>query len=274
MNSEAEKMTIGNYKYVGNNQIISSAANMIEIFGVINAIIDDLKMDITKEGWKIASLDPANVASIILDLPLEVFTSYEIEKPFILDVNAQEVLIALEDTDDILHNPNAIKMSVETVTDNNIEVNSLKFQVKDIVHTFKSDIVQGKHKRPMGRHLDTLEQIVVRTEELKFIVKSCSKFSDSTLFESVAQGENKGKLHICSESCDHRIDAYIGENVTGEIRSCISLDYLKDMVDKINIADNYKITLYLGVDFPMTIQFKVCKYGTAFYSIAPRITTD
>lgn len=47
---------------MGANKIISNVFDIREIFNVLNAILDECKIYILEDRWKVLSTDPANVS--------------------------------------------------------------------------------------------------------------------------------------------------------------------------------------------------------------------
>ena len=69
---------------MGNNKIISDIFDMKETFNIINAVVNECRLHISNDGWKVSTLDPANVASVTIELPKENFYNYNITDSFIL----------------------------------------------------------------------------------------------------------------------------------------------------------------------------------------------
>lgn len=44
---------------------------------IMGAVVDEFRLQISKDGWKVVAVDPANVAMVFVDLPKNSFQSYE-----------------------------------------------------------------------------------------------------------------------------------------------------------------------------------------------------
>lgn len=260
-----------NEEKLGNNKIISNIFDIKEIFEILNAIVCDCKLHILEHGWKMSALDPANIASVEIDIPEECFNGYNIKNPFIIILDISEILNILEGKEG--YRP--IEISLESIYEDNTEKYKTKFRIGNITHSFispkvENDIIFPKFKDKTKKivHISTKdnEEISANLIHFREIIKSCKYVSDYALFEN-----KDGKIRICSEDDYRDVETFIGNNITRNVKSIFDTYYLEDMINKIDNRSNNTITLCLGVDWPMTIKFKICRYGKGIYTIAPRI---
>lgn len=248
------------------NKIISNVFDIREIFNILNVIVDECRIYILEDGLKISSISPTNISSISMDISGTNFHDYNIENPFIVELNTSEILKILEDKRD------PIEITIESIFEDNIEKYKIRFNFGKIVHSFISSKIKDTDKR---------KTILVSTEDnakisisLKYfreIIKSCSYVSDCVLFENK---DNKLRVYSKDDFDCSDVEAFIEGDITGVIKSLFGIEHLKNMADRINISNNSTITLYIGVDWPITMEFNVCKYGKGTYTVAPRIYSD
>jgi len=250
---------------MNNNKIISDVFNLKDIFNILNAVVDECRIYISEDGWKISTLDPANVSSVALDIPDENFKDYHIEKPFIVELETLEILKILEDKED--YQP--VEITMESISEDNAEKYKIKFNFGRIVHSFISNKI-GADKKTIPVSTKDNVNISISLDHFRDIIKSCSYISDYISFES-----KDNNIWVHSEGGNGRsVEAFIEGDITGRIKSTFSLDYLQDIAKRIDNGNNTVINIHLGIDWPMTIKFNVCKHGKGIYVLAPRVDSE
>jgi len=50
-----------------------------QFFNIVGAVVDEFRLSMSKDGWTVAAVDPANVVLVLIDLPKDTFLNYEFE---------------------------------------------------------------------------------------------------------------------------------------------------------------------------------------------------
>jgi len=153
---------------MSSNKIISDVFDLKEIFNVLNAIVDECRINISEDGWKVSTLDPANVSSVMLDIPDEDFKDYHIDNPFIIELETPEILKILEDKEDY----QLVEITVEPIFEDNTEKYKIKFNFGRIAHSFISNKISEEKKRTVPVSTKDNVNISISLDYFREIIKS------------------------------------------------------------------------------------------------------
>jgi len=273
-----------------------------QFLNIMGATVDEFRLHITKDGWKVAAVDPANVALVIIDLPKDNFLSYEFEgsdnwtssidgnptgvmeeniavgidvdkiKEFFGGMHDAEIVL-----DEELHAPVEFIFSRAPPEHGNRYQLQLKQGMfsRTILLLPESDI--RKSPKNLVLHLDYKLQI--NTMELQRIVKKAAKVSD---YIRLGFRREEGSVTFIASTVDgdefpweatkhlHGWQA-LRDKARISSSSLFSLDYLCDITEKI---PSNTVWLHIGHDYPCIISFIIGQTGTAEYKIAPRIESE
>lgn len=243
-----------------------------DVFSAVFAIVDDCKLLFSEKGLRIATIDPANVVLIEIEIPGWSFKGYNITDSYIIEIELGEILEVVEKKEG--YKP--VGIYIETMDDgksnkneeNNNRRYEIKFEIDNIIYGFIS--TNSKYKNRNSSHfMKDCTEVKINLERFQELMKSCRKVSDYVLFES-----KDGKIRIYSENDNRNVEMFVDCDIHKKIYSIFSTEYLNDMANAINVANNSVISLYLGYNWPMTIKFNVGTYGSGTYNIAPRVDQE
>jgi len=253
-------------------KVITDVFLLRDVFSAVLAIVDDCKLLLSEKGLRIATIDPANVALIEIEISGWSFKGYNITDSYIIEIELGEILEVIEKKEG--YKP--VEICIEAKDDgesnkseeNNNRKYEIKFKIDDIIYGFIS--TNSKYKNRNSSHfMKDCTEVKINLERFQELMKSCRKISDYVLFES-----KDGKIRIYSENDNRNVEMFVDCDINKKIYSVFSTEYLNDMANAINVANNNVITLYLGCNWPMTIKFSVGAYGSGTYNLAPKVDKE
>ena len=273
-----------------------------QFLNIMGATVDEFRLHISKEGWKVAAVDPANVALVIIDLPKDNFDSYEFESDdnwtSNIDGHATGVLeenIAVGvDVDNIkvffggmheaeivldeeLHAPVEFIFSRAPPKHGNRYQLQLKQGMFSRTMLLLPESEIRRSPKKLVLHLDYKLQL--KTIELQRIVKKAAKVSD---YLRLGFRREEGSVTFTASTVDSDDDPWeaskqlhgwqaLRDEARDSSSSLFSLDYLCDIAEKIT---SEQMWLHLGQDYPCEISFVIGRTGMVRYKIAPRIEDE
>jgi proliferating cell nuclear antigen len=235
-----------------------------EMIDVIAAMVNECRMHISADGFKMIAVDTANVAMVSLNLKTEAFSSFSASDDVIgLDITKMKNIVGLMGKGDelTLELPDgAGKMEMS--------FGGYKYSLSLLdVNTIRKD--------PNPPTIDLPGKVVLKGAELNSAIKGASLVSDK-----IALGikPDAGTFYLEAEGDTDHINLELGsdqlESLTAaEARSLFSLDYLREMGKVLNRAD--QVTISIGIDHPVKLSFDVADgNGHVEYLLAPRIEAD
>lgn len=249
------------------NKIISNVFDIREIFSVLSAVVDDeCIISVLEGGWKVSDAQPRYISSVTLDVPSDDFRDYHIERPSTIVLDTQEILSIMEDK----RGDQSVEITIEPISENGAEKYKTKFSFGGISHSFISNKVNSEKRKTFPIATKGNANISISLDYFREVVKSCIRVSDWARFEN-----DGSQIRVHSER-DYGIsaEAFIGEDVNEKVSSIFCLDDLQCMAKAIGDRNNSLISIYIGVEWPMTIKFKVCRHGEGTYVLAPRVDSE
>ncbi len=243
---------------------IVSAEVLQEALDSVSVLVDECKIHLDEDGLVIRAVDPANVGMVNLELSAKSFESYEADGELI-GIN----LIRIDDIAGMAEAGQLIQLEL------NEETRKLHIQMDGLEYTLALIDPDSIRQEPDLPDLDLPATIVLEGRDIDRAVKAADMVSDH-----IALGVNTDKetFYVDAEgdtddvhfelTRDDLIDLTIGD-----AHSLFSLDYLKDMNRA--IPNNGEITLNLGEEFPVQIQYEIAEgHGNVVFMLAPRIQSD
>ncbi|MBN1763094.1 MAG: DNA polymerase sliding clamp [Methanomicrobia archaeon] len=243
------------------------AAVLRESIESITAVVDEGKLRITKEGFTLRAVDPANVAMISFDLQRDAFDDFRFEKEG--DAEAIETGIDFVKLHDIL----GIGGREEVTLKLDEQVQKLFTTMGSLAYTVSLLDPASLRKEPKVPELEFPVQVTIELEEFRRTIRAAEKIGDHIVlgvdgeeFYMEVEGEmDKLRLGLRKEQLIHM--------TPGTLHSLYSLDYVAAMTKGMSHADN--ITLNLGKDYPLQVDFEVADgKGKVSYLLAPRIESE
>jgi proliferating cell nuclear antigen len=243
------------------------AAVLRESIESITAVVDEGKLRITKDGFTLRAVDPANVAMISFDLQRDAFDDFRFEKES--DAEAIETGIDFVKLHDIL----GIGGREEVTLKLDEQVQKLFTTMGSLAYTVSLLDPASLRKEPKVPELEFPVQVTIELEEFRRTIRAAEKIGDHIVlgvdgeeFYMEVEGEmDKLRLGLRKEQLIHM--------TPGTLHSLYSLDYVAAMTKGMSHADN--ITLNLGKDYPLQVDFEVADgKGKVSYLLAPRIESE
>ena len=268
---------------------------------IIGAVVDEFKLSISKDGWKVRAVDPANVVLVNIDLPKESFGSYEfaVTDIWTSSIDGHPTGVLEEQID--------VGIDIETIRSFLGDMNDTEVMLDDELHApvdfsfirdperynrYQLGLRQGMFRRrllllnesdirhpPKGIRFPSDYSLLVNTMEFTRIIKKAQKVSD---YIRLGFRREEGNMTLTA-SAEDDIDlvweaekqVHIWKAVSDKPRdvssSLFSLDYLHDIVQSI---PSEKVELDLGQNYPCRLSFPLGLTGACEYLIAPRIKSE
>lgn len=232
----------------------------------ISDLISEGLFQLQEDGIKLVAADPAMVALVDFKLEKDVFENYELDEETKVGLN-------LENFYSILKRANADDKIVFETGDSEskfyitIKNNSTREFSLPILNLSEDDI-------PSTDDLDYNVTAELEANVIESAVKDALVVGDSVVIEADSKG-----ISISSEGDQSNVDFQIGKDADGVLefnggnaRSMFSLDYLNNMIGAKKLSNN--VTMSLGDDFPMKLDFEVPEKALLSFVLAPRIEED
>lgn len=238
-------------------KFVISQANLAAIMTATNAIVNEIKMQITEKDIRIEAVDPANVCMVFVKADAAAFDFFQAT-------------------------PGEIALDLARLTELTSGKESISIDLEEETH--RLTIRQGKAKYSMSLidpnaikaapRLPTLDMpcsITLPGSDLAEAVRAAGKVSDHVI---MAQGESdfsiSAKGDIDSFSMKFPLTELTGIR-HGESRALFSLDYMEDIA---KAAKAWNVTIDSGIDYPAKIAYKAGEAISVMYLLAPRIERD
>jgi proliferating cell nuclear antigen len=230
----------------------------------ISDLISEGLFQLTEDGLKLVAADPALVGLVDFKIEKDVFETYELDEETKVGLN-------IENLYSILRRAN----SDDKIT---FEVDDSKFHIKmenSSTRNFSLPILNlSEDDIPETDQLGFDFEAELEASVLEGAVKDSMVVSDA-----VTVSANDTELNIRAEGDQSNADFTITADSEGVImmngepvESMFSLDYLSKMIGAKKLSDN--VTIKLGDDFPMRLEFVRPDEVNLSFVLAPRIEEE
>lgn len=238
-----------------NPKLLSTAISLL------SELVLEVKAKITKQGFEITAIDPANVALVSLKIPTKIFSQFEVDKDYELGLN-------LEDFKQVLRRASASSSLVIEKRENML---NLKIQEKS-----KRDFslalinVETEEKKIPSLNFSTKVELdsgsfAESISDASIVADSCSFTAIENLFLIEAKGTlNSAKIEFNSDE--------VKINAKEKTKAKYSLDYLMKFAKASKLAD--KVIVNFSNDYPARFDF-INKEGIELsFILAPRVEEE
>ena len=238
-----------------NPKLLSTAISLL------SELVLEVKAKITKQGFEITAIDPANVALVSLKIPTKIFSQFEVDKDYELGLN-------LEDFKQVLRRASASSSLVIEKRENML---NLKIQEKS-----KRDFslalinVETEEKKIPSLNFSTKVELdsgsfAESINDASIVADSCSFTAIENLFLIEAKGTlNSAKIEFNSDE--------VKINAKEKTKAKYSLDYLMKFAKASKLAD--KVIVNFSNDYPARFDF-INKEGIELsFILAPRVEEE
>ena len=233
-----------------------------EVIKVVSTLVDEVKLNITSEGFTLKAVDPAHVAMVDLELDKNAFEELEASDCELgIDIDKMKEVLSLAKAGDILdinhdEDHNKLVVIIENITRHMSLVDTMRM----------SD--------PKMPQLNLPAKIRLAVGELNQGIKASESISNHIALVANSEGfELSSQGDTDSVSLKLRKDLLLSLECSEPVRSLFSLDYFSNMVRSVPSAA--VISLAIGQDYPAMITFEIASgNGKVTYLLAPRIEND
>jgi proliferating cell nuclear antigen len=232
----------------------------------VSDLISEGLFQLKDDGIHLIAADPAMVALVDFKLEEDVFESYDLEEETKVGLNLENFYSILRraNSDDTLtleldEDGSKFHITMEGVSTRDFSLPVLNLSEDDI---------------PSTDQLDFSVESEIEASVLEGAVKDAMVVSDS-----VTVSADSEHLEIVSKGDQSNVDFSISgdsegiiELEGGEAESMFSLDYLSNMIGAKSLSDT--VSVKLGDDFPMRLEFVVPEKADLSFVLAPRIEED
>jgi len=239
------------------------ASLLKECVDAITAVVDESRLKISDDGWRVRAVDAANVALIDFELRREAFDEYENQTD---EEQEMEIGVDFSKLSDILR----VGWRKGDIT---LELNDkLHVKMNALSYTLSLISIETLRKEPKLPSLEFPTRVVLDAEDFRKVIKVAEKMGDhivmgvsGDVFFMEAESEmDSMRFELRREE----LLSLSGDNA----RSIFSLDYIAAMSRAMNVET---VTLYLGTDYPLRIEFELADGAVhIMYLLAPRIESE
>ncbi len=255
-------------------------ANVLrECIESITAIVDEGKLKIAEDGFKLRAVDPANVAMVSFELQTDAFDEFRfVAKEPGAESETEATTESRAETEigiDFVKLLSILGIGGREEVELELDEHAQKLftRMGSLAYTISLLDPSSLRKEPKVPELEFPVQVIIETEEFRRTIRAAEKIGDhivlgvdGEVFYMEAEGEmDKLRLGLRKEQLIHL--------TPGTLHSLYSLDYISAMSKGMSHAEN--ITLNLGKDYPLQIEFEVAEgKGKVSYLLAPRIESE
>jgi len=249
-----------------------------ECVDAVLAVVDEARLKIYEDAWRIRAVDPANVALVDLELRSEAFEEYTFSPTTRQDSEEseeradegvfEEIGVDFGKFNDVLRS-GWRKGTVSIILD---DKDKLSVQLDALSYTMSLLDVSSLRKEPKLPELDFSTRVVLDADDFKRTIKAAEKIG-----EHIAMGVEGDEFYMESESEMEKMRFSLrGDELLalsgGDARSLFSLEYLTAMSKGIS---SETLTLHISTDHPLKIEFDIADgNGKVVYMLAPRIEAE
>ncbi len=229
-----------------------------DIISIINELVTEVKLKVTKEGLSVTAIDPANVAMVYFKMPSDLFSEFVLEKDETLGINFESLKSVLRRCD-----PGST-LTLEKI-DNTLKL-SIEDRIKRDFTLALLDLDTEEKEMPKWEFKSVIKmdsnQFVEVIEDCAIVSDACTFIAEPTKFIIEAKGLHAARAEFNSDE----IEIY---SVNSAAR--FSLEYLNKFIKGSKISS--QVTLSFSDNHPMRIDFPTGNVMLSFV-LAPRIEQD
>ncbi len=245
---------------------LTETSLMKDCLQAISSLISEGIFNITENGLELVATDPAMVAMVDFTLEKDAFSQYEAKE--------QHIGISVEKLYTILKRANATDVI-------NLELDEDQSKLVITIHngstrTFSLPLLNlDEDNIPNTDDLEFAAELDVKSSALTEGFGDASVVGDSVTIAASADDiriQAKGDSSHVNFSLPKGADGILNMEVSENVRSMFSLDYLNKMMKAEKLSENVKVKL--GNDFPLRLEFAVPEKARLNFVLAPRIEEE
>ena len=235
-----------------------------EAIGSAKVLVDECKLRLDNDSFRIRAVDPANVGMVDIELSPSAFVSYESDG-VLLGIN----LSRLSDITNIARSDETIDLEFDE------ETQKLTIRAGGLQYTLSLIDPNSIRKAPELPDLDLPAKVVIEGSNLDQGIKAADMVSDHIAL-GVDPESQTFYIRAKGDTDNVQLELKQDELISFQpalAHSLFSLDYFKDMNKA--IPKSTSVTLSIGEEYPIKINFPIADgNGQVTYLLAPRIQSD
>tara|TARA_A100001037_G_scaffold306085_1_gene349115 strand:- start:31148 stop:31891 length:744 start_codon:yes stop_codon:yes gene_type:complete len=235
-----------------------------EAIGSAKVLVDECKLRLDNDSFRIRAVDPANVGMVDIELSPSAFVSYESDG-VLLGIN----LSRLSDITNIARSDETIDLEFDE------ETQKLTIRAGGLQYTLSLIDPNSIRKEPELPDLDLPAKVVIEGSNLDQGIKAADMVSDHIAL-GVDPESQTFYIRAKGDTDNVQLELKQDELISFQpalAHSLFSLDYFKDMNKA--IPKSTSVTLSIGEEYPIKINFPIADgNGQVTYLLAPRIQSD
>lgn len=247
---------------------LKNAALLKDSFAAVYEIVkEEATIKLTKDGFSLAAMDPANVSMVVFRLLVPAFESYDLSEERMIALDMERLMQVLKQSS------SGDSVTIKLPKDGpNL---SIVFKGAS-TRRFQIPLLENPSEGKKAHNITYEASAVIRSSVLSQGISDAEVFSDSVLiladkdkFSMEASGE-MGKAVLELEK--GKDDALAELDVQSPAKARYSVDYLKKMLKAEKLAETVK--LQFKTDFPIQLEYSATDTLQLRFVLAPRIESE
>jgi proliferating cell nuclear antigen len=233
-----------------------------DVIKVVSTLVDEVKLNVAKDGISLKAVDPAHVAMVDLRLGKDAFEELEATPGELgVDIDKVKEVLALAKAGDMVD------------INHDEEHNKLVFHIENITRHMSLVDTMGMSDPKMPT-LNLPAKVKVAAAELIQGIKASESISNHIALSASPDGfELSSQGDTDSVSLKLRKDLLLSLECTEPVHSLFSLDYFSNMIR--SVPPSGVVALAIGQDYPARMEFEFAEgHGKVTYLLAPRIENE
>ena len=227
----------------------------------LSAFVDEVMFVVDNDGMSAAAVDAANAALVSMNIPESKFLRYEVsDTEFGIDLRRFVEIMGMADKD------GEVSMMIDDDT------HRLCIDMGGLAYMMSLLDPSTIRKSPNVPDLQLPAEIVLSGGTFKRVIKAAKNVGDT--MEIGVSGEGVF-MEARGDTDSVRLDLATEDLVSlkaADVSATYSIDYLTDVSRGIGAAP--EITMYVGRDLPLVVDFATSPHCNTTYVIAPRIEPE
>tara|TARA_Y100000034_G_scaffold21622_1_gene24898 strand:+ start:13213 stop:13965 length:753 start_codon:yes stop_codon:yes gene_type:complete len=243
--------------------VIQDSELLKDSINAVSSLLNEGVFKVTKNGLELVSMDSANVAMVDMKLLSSAFTEFEVTEEVGIGVN-------------IIEFTNILKRAKATDTITlELEDNMLHIRFAGgFSRAFNVPLLDLKHEAKNPK-LEFPVDIQLKSTILEDGISDAELISDAVTLEADPDNftmRTEGDSRRAELKLEKGNESLVTLNAKDHVKSTFPLDYLRKMSKAAKLADD--VTIKLGNDYPMRMDFTVVDKVQLGFVLAPRIESE
>jgi proliferating cell nuclear antigen len=255
----------------GGFSCIAEVSVLKDYFETFSTIVDEMKLNIDRDGFVGRVVDPANVAMVEDELDESAFEHYSSTGGVIgVNVNRFDDILSLGDTGDLVE----LELDQET--------RKLEVQIGGLEYTLALIDPDSIRAEPDIPDLDLPAEVVVEAPDIDRAITAADMVTDHIRFRVGTNDDGEDAFFLEGSGDTDDVDLTLTREdlidlQAGEADSLFSLDYFKDFNKA--IPTDAEVRIEVGTEFPVKLHYDHIEVDDELRSsvtmmLAPRIQSD